>query len=139
MSERDTRRHAIQALKAAGMDPHAVENRCEAGMPDIECTAGWIECKYRPSWPAKTDTPVTLPHPLSPGQRIWINRRHAAGGRVYVLLQIAGDWLLFYGVVACRVLGSVRAAELRAAAVGRWSTVSEMSAGLPACLKRFNS
>lgn len=104
MIERDMRQKIVAALK--GLHAVAVENggACP-GTPDINYRDGWIECKSTENWPAREDTPVRLDHDLTKQQRIWIIQRARVNGRVFVLLEIAGDWLLFNGMVAVSILG----------------------------------
>lgn len=84
----------------------AVENGgCWPGTPDIALRPGWIECKATSAWPARECTRVKLDHDLSQQQRIWLIKWASVNGRAWVMLTIAGEWLLFDGIVAAIVLG----------------------------------
>lgn len=104
MIERDMRGQVVRILRPLGA--FAVENGgCHPGTPDIACVAGWIECKATNQWPAREDTPVRLDHDLTKGQRIFLMQWHRAGGAGWVMLNIAGDWLLFEDIVAVSCVG----------------------------------
>jgi hypothetical protein len=100
-----------------------IENMVGVGMPDVTycigSVEGFIENKWRLRWPARAETPVTLDH-FTPQQRIWIQQRCNAGGRVWVLLEIEQPeptYLLLRGEWAWRYLGRVPRAEIERAAV----------------------
>lgn len=95
-----------------------VENGACPGTPDIECTLGWIECKYLERWPSRV--PIVKCEHYTPQQRVWHVKRSRAGGRVFVMIQIARDYLLFRGEVAAEHLGRVDEATLRSVALGSW-------------------
>jgi len=111
VSESDMRSKLVLALRE--LDAVAVENPACPGTPDIECTAGWIECKWVQEWPKREDTPVKLKHPLTPQQRVWLLRRTARGGLCWVMLQCRREWLLLRGDIAADHLGSVTVDRLR--------------------------
>lgn len=68
-----------------------VENMVGAGYPDIDfCirgSAGKVESKWRLRWPKNPADVVTLDH-FTNVQRIWLRDRIAAGGRVFVSLEV---------------------------------------------------
>jgi len=120
MIEKDMRGQLVKLLRPVGA--FAVENGgAHPGTPDIACTAGWIECKATNNWPAREDTPVTLDHPLTPQQRIWLIKWDRVNGRAWVMLNISGDWLLFRGIIAAEHLGKATKAELFALALRTWT------------------
>jgi len=76
-----------------------VENSCGIGTPDVSgLVAGgptwWLELKYRRRWPVRTDTVVKLDH-FTDAQKAWLVRHGKAGGSCGVLLEVAGEYLLF--------------------------------------------
>jgi hypothetical protein len=85
-----------------------IENMVSAGRPDVNyCVKGIegnIELKHVDRWPARPDTVLPLPH-YTPQQRNWHRIRLSAGGRVYVLLQVADDYLLLHADWARQYLG----------------------------------
>lgn len=90
-----------------------IENMVGRGMPDvsycIQGFEGFIENKWRDSWPRNPEVIVTLRH-FTAQQRIWIGDRVKAGGTVHVLLGVGNpirDWLLFEGGWAVDHLGFV--------------------------------
>ncbi len=104
MLESQMRQKVVKLLKP--LHAVSVENGgCHPGTPDIDYAGGNIELKATEQWPARRDTVVKLRHPMTQQQKVWHVKRHAAGGKTWVLLTIAGDWLLFRGEVAARVLG----------------------------------
>lgn len=111
-------RRARAAL--APLDPVRVENSADPGTPDVNLADGsWIEMKWRRGWPRRDGTAVTFDH-FTPQQRRWIERRVRAGGRVWVLVKVATEWLLLEGRVACRVLGQANRDQLLRAAAAVW-------------------
>lgn len=120
MIERDMRQKLVALLKP--LHAHAVENGgCHPGTPDIWFARGGIECKATNNWPARSCTPVKLDHPVTPGQRIWMHKRARAGGKGWIMLNIAGEWLLFDGVTGAEYLGKATRAELYELALRRWT------------------
>jgi hypothetical protein len=119
MIERDMRKQLVKLLAPLGA--FAVENGgAHPGTPDIAYRDGWIECKATNQWPARPDTPVKLDHDLTQQQRIWLWKWHRVNGRAFVMLNVAGDWLLFDGVDAAEHLGKATKAELFKLAVATW-------------------
>lgn len=99
----------------------AVENGgCHPGTPDINCAAGWIECKATNQWPARADTPVRLDHPITPGQRIFMHKRARVNGNVWVMLNIRGEWMLFGGIIAAEHVGKATREQLYELAIRTW-------------------
>lgn len=123
MIEKDMRGQLVKLLQPIGA--YAVENGgCHPGTPDIATVLGPIECKATNQWPARPDTPVKLDHDLTQGQRIFLMKWHRVNGCAWVMLNIAGDWLLFEGTVAVSILGGRKAGtklELFENALGTWS------------------
>ena len=68
-----------------------IENMVGRGRPDvnycIQSSEGNIELKQIQNWPTRAETVVPIKH-FTPQQRIWIRQRCAAGGRVFVLLEV---------------------------------------------------
>ncbi len=73
----------------------------QSGMPDLTyCLhgrSGYMELKYRPSWPKRASTPVRIN--LTPVQRLWLKIWTDAGGTGLVLVGVDADWYLFDGEV----------------------------------------
>lgn len=69
-----------------GAHSQRIENTAGSGVPDINCcwrgVELWIECKMHDAL-------------LRPFQWAWINRRVAAGGRVFVLVERETCFLLY--------------------------------------------
>jgi hypothetical protein len=111
-------------------DPISVENPAHPGTPDLNYLHGWIELKCADAWPHRPTTPLRLPH-FTPQQRVWLSRRHRAGGRAHLLLRVgmqstddrkAGyEWLLFRAPVAVEIVGEVPRTTLITNAVRVWS------------------
>ena len=95
MSEnKQTRGELVKALRSLNAIP--VENRVRSGTPDVNYAGGWIECKRLGRWPKGADTnPVKFPHPLLQTQKIWIAKRCAIGGTVFICAQVGGEWFFF--------------------------------------------
>lgn len=98
--------------------PVRVENSACPGTPDINCTLGWIEDKWIPRWP-KGEGIVKCDH-YTPQQRVWAVQRSLAGGRVWLMLQVERDYLLFDGKVAAEVLGRSTQSRLLSNAIMIW-------------------
>ena len=120
------------------LDAQRVENKCGKGTPDVNYIGGWIELKQQDAWPKRPTTKVRLDHDLSKEQRIWINRREKKGGTVFVLIQVARDYLLLSGGTAATVIGEATQAELRSAALHVW-TSKTLKEELLECLRQATS
>lgn len=106
-----------KALK--GLDPIRIENRCELGTPDVNIAPGdWIELKIAEK-PKRADTVVQVKH-YSTEQQTWAIRRHHVGGKVWLLLKVNTEWLLFRGEEATRYVGQVNLQKLREVALKVW-------------------
>lgn len=82
--------------KIIEQDPYRIESMVGMGVPDVWCKDCAIELKCLPAWPKRPATPVSLNHPLTKEQYLWLNRRWRAGGRAFVIVQVARkDWYLF--------------------------------------------
>lgn len=114
------------ALRASmtRLDAVRVENACDPGTPDVDCTLGWIELKNVDELPVRPDTPLRVPH-FVPAQRAWLIRRSKAGGRCFVMLRAAGEWILMRGDIAALRLGKCTIAELRQWAFATWPSVPD--------------
>ena len=102
MKESDLRSAVIQMLKPLHAVP--VESPMTPGIPDVNCTAGWIELKHLNVWPKNPDN-ILQPRHFEPEQRLWLKKRIAAGGRAFVLLRVSQHWLLCWGRHAADNLG----------------------------------
>lgn len=103
----------------AGLDPVRVENPAHPGTPDVNYKEGWIELKFIAEWPKRANTIVRVPH-FTPQQRSWLLRRSKAGGRVFMLMRVESDWLLFEGGLAAKIVGKVPRAGLEHFALKVW-------------------
>ncbi len=117
MSERTQWLTAKKAF--VGLHPVRVENPALPGTPDVNYVEGWVELKWRRDWPARADTVVEFDH-FTNRQRIWIIERAKANGRVFVLVQVARQWMIFEPEPAVRVIGRGTREELEAAALKIW-------------------
>jgi hypothetical protein len=106
-------------LVAAKLDPIRVENPIHPGTPDVNlCTGAWIELKCIPRWPVRDTTAVRIQH-YTPQQRVFLYKRwRAAPGSTFLLLEVraVGQWLLFDGDVAAKIVGRLPAARHRTSA-----------------------
>lgn len=101
-------------------DPVRIENRVELGTPDVNLSGGeWIELKWVRKKPKNPDRLFTIDH-YTKEQETWAERRARAGGKVFLLLKISNEWLLFRGEVAARYLNKCSLNELRKVAIGQW-------------------
>ena len=67
MSEASARQSLVKALKS--LDAISVETKDRAGLQDINYVGGWIEVKWRKSWPRGADTrPIVFKHPFMTSQ-----------------------------------------------------------------------
>lgn len=105
-------------LLAARLDPVRVENPIHPGTPDVNLICGWIELKCLQRWPIRDSSYVRIPH-FTPQQRCWLYRRWKySPGSVFLLMEVQseGQWLLFDGDVAAKVVGCSTTAEHQAKA-----------------------
>lgn len=108
-----------------GLDPIRVENPADPGTPDVNYIEGWVELKEMPRWPPKGG-PLRVDH-YTQQQKTWARSRARAGGRVFLLLKVGQDWLLFRGEVAAAILGKAPEEALKAAAVRVWKGRAAMA------------
>lgn len=116
MAESALNKRLLEALRP--FDPVRVENGACPGTPDIECTLGWIESKYLERWP--TRVPIVKCEHYTPQQRVWAIKRRFAGGRVFFMLQVGKDYLLFHGDVAAKIVGHSTKEEMLKATIAHW-------------------
>lgn len=119
--------HAIRKL-----DPVKVENPAKPGTPDINYIEGWVELKWLPEWPKRAGTTVKFPK-FYPQQRVWLVKRTLAGGKCFVLVQIASIYLLYQGGYAGQHFNRMTKDELIKNALKVWDYFPEME--LVECLK----
>jgi len=112
MSESTMRTRVVKLLKKWGLDGQAVENMVGPGMPDIYYIGGWIETKLTRAWPKRATSVVRLDHGLRSTQKLWIRRHTKRGGKVFVLIQIAKEFLLLDGETAVYSLDECTRSEL---------------------------
>lgn len=117
MSESTMKATLIRKLRAE--HAIAVENAARAGTSDVNYVEGWIECKYKPKWPVRPETPLTVPT-FTPQQRTLMLKRARAGGRIHLLLKVGQEWFLMGPVWAALRLGQATQAEIRQHALGHW-------------------
>lgn len=149
MSEKTMRSNVLSLLREAGLDATAVENSVHPGTPDVNYggtvvdgpdvdhlterrVEGWLELKVLEKWPSRAGDVVRMPL-VRPEQRVWIDRRHRAGGRVFVLLRVGGEYLLFDGTVAFD-LGKLTEKQMREAARAQFSSLAGLRKDLVECL-----
>lgn len=119
MIESAMRKKLVELLKP--LHAVSVENgQCHPGTPDVWYAEGGIECKATEYWPARPNTPVVLDHPVTPQQKIFAIKRHKAGGKVFFMLTIAGEWLLFDGPTGAARLGTATRQELYDLSLMHW-------------------
>jgi hypothetical protein len=111
MAEQSTSRLFMSRLRRYGRFTR-IENVAGVGTPDVAYTlrgaSGWVENKWRASWPRSPGAVVTLDH-YTPGQRIFARDEIRAGGRVFVFLEIerpVPSYFLLWGEWARRRLGT---------------------------------
>jgi len=102
------------------LDAVSVENSAYPGTPDVNFTEGWLELKWARDWPKSSDTIVPCEH-FTPQQRVWLLRRHRAGGNVLLLWCVHKQWMLFDGQTAANVVGRCTRPHLEAEALFAWT------------------
>jgi penicillin-binding protein-related factor A (putative recombinase) len=99
-SEKQTWRNVKRFLDETPRTLHyqRIEDKLQTGIPDLnlayhghEC---WIEMKYLESFPKRRSTPIRIG--LTKEQALWLKRRAAVGGSVFVLVQIAREYYMFW-------------------------------------------
>lgn len=91
-----------------------IENVIDKGTPDVAytlkygravCTrSGWIENKYLPGWPARPETPIHI-ESLTLQQVLWLEEETRAGGRAWLMLQVASVYMLFNAIGVRAIFG----------------------------------
>lgn len=133
MAESDLRGHIVKAM--ASRDAQAIETHIRKGVPDVHFIEGWIELKWLRAWPKKPDTIVSLDHPVTKEQRVWLKRRWMRGGNCWLILQCRNEYFAFDGLVASNRVGRVTQQELRKIAYRTWTT-KPTGEELIQCLRR---
>lgn len=123
-SERDMRKKVVKALRP--LHAVSIENGCGCGTPDVNYADGWLELKAIEKWPARENTIVKVDH-FTPDQRLWLRKRHEAGGTVFLLLKTGPEWLLFYGIDAAEYVGKVPRSDLERIAIAHWPRFHDRS------------
>lgn len=118
-AEHKFRREVVKLL--SGLGAFAVENTAMDGTPDVATIIGWLELKYRASWPSNRLSNVAIG--LRTSQRVWISRWIRHGGHAWVLARIGAEVLLWQGAWAAANLDSVDRATLVKHAVARWEAM----------------
>jgi len=120
----------------AGFHPKRIECEDQKGVPDVNCSLGWIELKQKrkADMPKRVNTPVRLDH-FTPEQRAWLAGRANVGGACWLLLLMGDEWLLFDGMVAALHVGKVPAGQLRQLACAAWGHTPSRT-GFITALKR---
>jgi len=77
-----------------------------------------VELKQRPAWPKRPTTKVRIPH-YTPQQRDDLKARYEAGGRAFILLQVADEYLLI-PMPQALLVGRATRAELYQLSAKRW-------------------
>ncbi len=75
-----------------------IESHMTGGVPDVNLALPglgewWIEGKHLGDLPVRAETPVRIG--LRADQRLWLNKRKAAGGRVIVFAKVAKLFMAF--------------------------------------------
>lgn len=109
MTEKHMRTKVVKDLRS--LHAVAIENLTSSGVPDVNCTAGWIELKWLPEWPKRESTPVRIDH-FTDVQRHWLTTREKRGGKAWLMLQCKREWFLFTGTTAAIHVGHVTRSEL---------------------------
>lgn len=117
MSERNMRQRVVRILKP--LHAFSIENPCRPGTPDLSYADGLLELKWARAWPTKDTSVFQVPH-YTPQQRLFHRKRWSAGGKMFVLLQVANDWMIFAGPVAAAYLGYTTRVELEGFAAGKF-------------------
>lgn len=98
MNEATLRRYVRDGLHKCGVLTAHHEDMLNVGVPDLSYSHagvhGWIELKWAAEWPARSTTPLRLPH-YTKEQRHWLLSRGRAGGRCWLLLRVGREHLLF--------------------------------------------
>ena len=112
MSESKMRMSLIKSLKP--LDAVPIESHMRAGIPDVNCIVGEIECKYLDRWVRGCDVnPVKLSHPLLPAQGVFANRRTRLGGISLVCIKVGRmEWFFFDGLDARHIIGKITRPEM---------------------------
>lgn len=119
MSEKYMRQFLVSTYRHLDMKP--VENAVGPGTPDVNYIEGWVELKEMDKWTRDCETKPFLINHFTPQQRVWLSRRARRGGRVFLLLKVAQDWLLYDGSTASTHVGRVSKPELFRLAKAHWN------------------
>lgn len=114
MSENQDRSYIVDALRPLAAFP--IENRIQAGTPDIVHKYGVIECKRLDSWPDRETSKINIG--LRKDQKIWLRRWTHCGGSALVITTIGDEWLIHSG--AWRYLADATVTEFRSHTMYRW-------------------
>lgn len=91
-----------------------IENKVGVGTPDVCFVGGHAELKRLLDWPARGG--IVKPHRYTNAQRLWLKAHWELGGRAFLIMQVAQEWLVFAGPDAWPI-GTVDCATVRALAI----------------------
>ena len=98
-----------------------IENRLNSGVPDVAYSTdhhGWIELKYLPKAPKRSDTALKIDH-YTAEQKNWLTKHGKRGGHCFLFLQVGGTYMLF-GSEAARDIGTVTLDAHKKMALAVW-------------------
>lgn len=106
MSEADSRQTLVRILKP--LDAISIETRTRSGVPDVNFAWGWIECKWRKTWPRDAnEKPVVFEHPFTTQQILRAKKRKAGRGVSLLCVQVQRDWFFFDGAKMGSLFGKL--------------------------------
>lgn len=106
--EAQMRMDLVAEYKELHMKP--IENIVGTGTPDVNYIDGWLELKLLDNWPAKAGTIVKFKR-YTQNQRLWLIDRWTLGGRAFLVVKVAQEWLVIAGLDAAPA-GLVTRSEL---------------------------
>jgi hypothetical protein len=110
--EQQMRLDLVADFKELHMKP--IENKVGVGTPDVCYIGGHAELKRILEWPARDG--ILKPHRYTNAQRIWLKTHWDLGGRAFLVIQIAQEWLVFAGPDAWPI-GTVDCPTVRSLAI----------------------
>jgi hypothetical protein len=117
--EKDLWHDHVSKLKHFGQ-AQRIEESLNLGVSDViyclrwleeKPRAGWLELKRRQEWPARSTTPVMLPHYTS-DQATFLETWGAAGCGAFLLAHIQDDYLLWHWTAARQLQRGVNTATM---------------------------
>lgn len=122
MSEKAFQNYTAQRMQRLGAS--TTNHEGQTNVPDlsygIDRVNGWIEFKFADNYPVRETTKIKWKHPLTPGQRNFLNHRGKTGGYCWIMAKVKNDTHLIHWSYANSFYKGVTRDELERISLWTW-------------------